>query len=114
MSLNLLTIQKLKSQDEGQGLVEYALILVLIAIVAIAALIFIGGSLSTTLSKSALRSDLRSTPYSDRTINHRSHERSSPLGPDRSFVRSIVVNLAEDGQLHQSARNSSAFLPNRS
>jgi pilus assembly protein Flp/PilA len=50
MSLHLLTIQDLKSQDEGQGLVEYALILSLIAIVAIAALIFLGGTLSTTLS----------------------------------------------------------------
>ena len=36
--------------DDGQGLVEYALILSLIAIVAIAALVMIGGSLSTTLS----------------------------------------------------------------
>jgi pilus assembly protein Flp/PilA len=50
MSLLPLTIQDLKSRDEGQGLVEYALILVLIAIVAIVALIFIGGTLSTTLS----------------------------------------------------------------
>ena len=36
--------------EEGQGLAEYALILSLIAIVAIAALIFLGGSLSSTLS----------------------------------------------------------------
>ena len=36
--------------DDGQGLVEYALILTLIAIVAISALILIGGNLSTTLS----------------------------------------------------------------
>ncbi len=34
----------------GQGLVEYALILVLIAIVAIASLIFLGGHISTYLS----------------------------------------------------------------
>ncbi|TAM78558.1 MAG: Flp family type IVb pilin [Chloroflexota bacterium] len=36
--------------QEGQGLAEYALILSLIAIVAIAALIFLGGNLSSTLS----------------------------------------------------------------
>ncbi len=35
---------------QGQGLVEYALILILIAIVAILSLIFIGGNLSTMLS----------------------------------------------------------------
>ena len=35
---------------EGQGLVEYALILVLIAIVAIAALLFLGGQVSEILS----------------------------------------------------------------
>jgi pilus assembly protein Flp/PilA len=37
--------------DEGQGLAEYALILALIAIVAIVALIFLGGQVSTILSK---------------------------------------------------------------
>ncbi len=36
--------------EAGQGLAEYALILVLIAIVAILSLIFIGGTLSTMLS----------------------------------------------------------------
>ena len=36
--------------EDGQGLVEYALILVLIAIVAIIALIFIGGQVSSVLS----------------------------------------------------------------
>jgi Flp pilus assembly pilin Flp len=35
----------------GQGLAEYALILALIAIVAIVALIFLGGQISTILSK---------------------------------------------------------------
>jgi pilus assembly protein Flp/PilA len=34
----------------GQGLVEYALILVLIAIVAIVALVFLGGNVSKYLS----------------------------------------------------------------
>lgn len=37
--------------EKGQGLVEYALILVLIAIVAIVALIFLGNTVSTQLSK---------------------------------------------------------------
>ena len=36
--------------EEGQGLAEYALILALIAIVAILALIFLGGKVSTVLS----------------------------------------------------------------
>jgi len=36
--------------EQGQGLVEYALILVLIAIVVIVALAFIGNNLSTELS----------------------------------------------------------------
>lgn len=36
--------------EAGQGLAEYALILVLIAIVAIVSLIFIGGNLSSMLS----------------------------------------------------------------
>ena len=37
--------------EDGQGLVEYALILSLIAIVCIIALVFIGNTLSTTLSR---------------------------------------------------------------
>jgi pilus assembly protein Flp/PilA len=36
--------------EQGQGLVEYGLILVLIAIVAILSLIFLGGTLSSMLS----------------------------------------------------------------
>jgi len=43
-------IDLIRRNDTGQGLVEYGLILVLIAIVAIVALIFIGTQLSTTLS----------------------------------------------------------------
>ena len=40
-----------RSDDErGQGLAEYALILALIAIVAIVALSFLGGQVSTILS----------------------------------------------------------------
>ena len=38
------------SDEEGQGLAEYALILSLIAIVAIVALIFLGGQVSGILS----------------------------------------------------------------
>jgi pilus assembly protein Flp/PilA len=40
----------LRSDEDGQGLAEYALILALIAIVAIIALIFLGGQVSTILS----------------------------------------------------------------
>jgi pilus assembly protein Flp/PilA len=36
--------------EEGQGLAEYALILALIAIIAIAALLFLGGQISGILS----------------------------------------------------------------
>ena len=40
----------LRRDEEGQGLAEYALILALIAIVAIAALIFLGGQVSGILN----------------------------------------------------------------
>jgi len=40
----------LVSRDEGQGLAEYALILALIALVAIAAVTFFGTQLSSILS----------------------------------------------------------------
>jgi pilus assembly protein Flp/PilA len=43
-------IASIRSEDEGQGLAEYALILALIAIVAIVALIFLGGKVSQILS----------------------------------------------------------------
>ncbi len=39
-----------RPSEQGQGLVEYGLILVLIAIVAIVSLIFLGGTLSSMLS----------------------------------------------------------------
>ena len=50
--MNLLhtAIARFRSDDEGQGLAEYALILALIAIVAIIALIFLGGQVSSILS----------------------------------------------------------------
>ena len=38
------------SRQEGQGLAEYALILALIAIVAVIALLFLGGIIKTILS----------------------------------------------------------------
>jgi pilus assembly protein Flp/PilA len=44
-------LNRLAHDDErGQGLAEYALILALIAIIAIAALIFLGGEISGILS----------------------------------------------------------------
>jgi pilus assembly protein Flp/PilA len=50
MSQLLALISSFRSDEEGQGLAEYALILALIAIVAIIALIFLGSQVSTTLS----------------------------------------------------------------
>ena len=46
----LISFLHLDSDEEGQGLAEYALILALIAIVAIIALIFLGGQVSKILS----------------------------------------------------------------
>jgi pilus assembly protein Flp/PilA len=43
-------VNYLKNKEEGQGLAEYALILVLVAIVCVAALIFLGGSINNVLS----------------------------------------------------------------
>ena len=43
-------IASFRSDDQGQGLAEYALILGLIAIVAIIALLFLGGQVSKILS----------------------------------------------------------------
>jgi pilus assembly protein Flp/PilA len=40
----------MRRDEEGQGLAEYALILSLIAIIAIAALVFLGGQISAILS----------------------------------------------------------------
>jgi pilus assembly protein Flp/PilA len=48
---NLLSVfTQVRSDEEGQGLAEYALILALIAIVAIIALIFLGSQVSSQLS----------------------------------------------------------------
>jgi Flp pilus assembly pilin Flp len=40
----------LRSGETGQGLAEYALILILITIVAISAILFLGGGIDTILS----------------------------------------------------------------
>jgi pilus assembly protein Flp/PilA len=45
-----LALTRVFDEEEGQGLTEYALILVLIAIVAIAALSFLGGKVTQVLS----------------------------------------------------------------
>ncbi len=42
---------RIREEEKGQGLAEYALILALIAIIAIAALIFLGTQISTILSQ---------------------------------------------------------------
>jgi pilus assembly protein Flp/PilA len=47
--LNALSLW-LTEREDGQGLAEYALILALIAVVAIAALIFLGGQVNSILS----------------------------------------------------------------
>ena len=46
----LAIIDRVRSDDEGQGLAEYALILALIAVIAIAALLFMGGQISDKLN----------------------------------------------------------------
>jgi len=58
MSPLLIAIQDLsrraiapRGSSEGQGLAEYALLLALIAIVAIASLLFLGSQISSTLSE---------------------------------------------------------------
>ena len=43
-------LHKLALNQDGQGLTEYALILALVAIVAIIALLFLGGQVSSILS----------------------------------------------------------------
>ena len=43
-------ISHLRRDERGQGLAEYALILALIAIVAIAALVFLGNQISSILN----------------------------------------------------------------
>jgi pilus assembly protein Flp/PilA len=50
MALITSLLASIRTDEEGQGLAEYALILALIAIVAIVALIFLGGQVSQILS----------------------------------------------------------------
>ena len=50
MALITTLLASIRSDEEGQGLAEYALILALIAIVAIVALIFLGTQVSTIMS----------------------------------------------------------------
>ena len=46
-------IARTREEEEGQGLAEYALILAFIAVVCVAALIFLGSDISSLLSKVA-------------------------------------------------------------
>jgi Flp pilus assembly pilin Flp len=46
-------LERTRDDEEGQGLAEYALILAFIAVVAIAALVFLGSDISSLLSKVA-------------------------------------------------------------
>ena len=50
MSLVNTFLAKLRRDEDGQGLAEYALILALIAIVAIIALVFLGSQVSGLLN----------------------------------------------------------------
>ncbi len=50
MILSVIDSLSRDTDERGQGLAEYALILALIAIIAIAALIFLGGEISGILS----------------------------------------------------------------
>ena len=50
MSILSNILLRIHSDDDGQGLAEYALILALIAIVAIVALLFLGGQISSILN----------------------------------------------------------------
>jgi pilus assembly protein Flp/PilA len=51
MSVVSTFIRRLRGEEDGQGLAEYALILALIAIIAIVALIFLGNQVSSIISK---------------------------------------------------------------
>ena len=51
MALFTALLASLRRDEEGQGLAEYALILALIAIVAIVAMLFLGGQISSILNQ---------------------------------------------------------------
>lgn len=48
--MTITTIRNILLDEEGQGLAEYGLILGLIAVAAIAAVVFLGGKIGTILS----------------------------------------------------------------
>lgn len=50
MTIQTIRASRLLRRDQGQGLAEYALILALIAVIAIAALVFLGTQISGILS----------------------------------------------------------------
>ena len=50
MDLILKLLGEVRRDEDGQGLAEYALILALIAVVAIIALLFLGGQINNILS----------------------------------------------------------------
>jgi pilus assembly protein Flp/PilA len=50
MSVVAALLASLRNDERGQGLAEYALILALIAVIAIAALVFLGTRISEILS----------------------------------------------------------------
>jgi pilus assembly protein Flp/PilA len=56
LGLTTRTVDSVRSfvrREDGASLVEYALLLALIAVVAILALVFLGGSVNNTLNKTA-------------------------------------------------------------
>jgi pilus assembly protein Flp/PilA len=50
LSRAVIALQRALAEEHGQGLTEYALILALIAIIAIAALTLLGGNITSALS----------------------------------------------------------------
>lgn len=53
MKVNTFALRSLLRDDRGQGLVEYALIIALVSIVAIAALRYLGSKASNSLNNAA-------------------------------------------------------------
>ena len=52
-NMSFTSFRALCADERGQGLVEYALIIALVSIIAIAALKFLGGKASNTLNNAA-------------------------------------------------------------
>ena len=80
----------LRRDEEGQGLAEYALILALIAIIAIAALLFLGGQISAILSTIGARS--RASLF-----------QSLPKGPSRQGRALLHARILESVHARTSA-----------